>query len=280
MHAQRVCSASRIERTPVSFARCQRDASAKRSSLKTSLPSLRRSVTSPRFAGTIPREWFSMRSCSAANQPRCRLERSTLRHKARWRASRPCAKRHARSFRSCERCSRRNCLSTCCRARSSCSSGCPEPRAEKWIENRCPRQYGRRAPRQVAPRTAVERKLAELYARVLGVGQVAASDNFFALGGHSLLAARLLRSVRAEFEIDLPLRTMFEAPTVAELANRIERGVESAGPRLHRSSDAGPTHLSPEQAAAYVVVAAGSPHQSLTQYRLRISPERCARSKR
>ncbi len=74
----------------------------------------------------------------------------------------------------------------------------------------------------VAPQTPLEEHLAEIWAQVLGVERVGACDNFFELGGHSLLAAQLLAQVRETFHIELPLLSLFEAPTVAGLALEIE----------------------------------------------------------
>lgn len=74
----------------------------------------------------------------------------------------------------------------------------------------------------VAPRTPVEAKLAEVWADVLHVDEVGVEDNFFELGGHSLLATRLLSQIRAAFDIDVPLRAVFEAPTISGLARLIE----------------------------------------------------------
>ncbi len=74
----------------------------------------------------------------------------------------------------------------------------------------------------VAPRTETEKKIAEIWAAVLHLSRIGTNDNFFALGGHSLLATQVLSRVRQAFDIDLPLRVIFEAPTVAELAKRCE----------------------------------------------------------
>ncbi|HEX2568813.1 MAG TPA: non-ribosomal peptide synthase/polyketide synthase, partial [Polyangia bacterium] len=74
----------------------------------------------------------------------------------------------------------------------------------------------------VAPRTPTEALLAEIWAEVLGVASVSVERSFFELGGHSLLATRVMSLIHSRFQIELPLRALFEAPTVAGLARRIE----------------------------------------------------------
>ncbi|MFD8699134.1 amino acid adenylation domain-containing protein [Kitasatospora purpeofusca] len=90
-----------------------------------------------------------------------------------------------------------------------------------------------------APRTAREEILCGLVGEVLGVDRVSIDDDFFALGGHSLLAMKLAARVRATLGTELGIRDVFEAPTVAGLAQRLDGGAEArpaptAGPRPER----------------------------------------------
>jgi len=79
-----------------------------------------------------------------------------------------------------------------------------------------PREY-------VAPRGAAEELVAAIWAEVLGRDRVGAFDDFFDLGGHSLLATRVTARLRAEAEVELPLRVLFDTPTVAGVAAVVER---------------------------------------------------------
>jgi amino acid adenylation domain-containing protein len=74
----------------------------------------------------------------------------------------------------------------------------------------------------VAPRTSAEETLAGIWSEVLGLEKVGVHDNFFELGGHSLLATQLTARASKAFQVKLPLRNVFEAPTVAALVERVE----------------------------------------------------------
>jgi len=74
----------------------------------------------------------------------------------------------------------------------------------------------------VGYRTPTEELLTQMWAQVLGVGRVGIHDNFFDLGGHSLLATQVMSRIREAFQVEMPLRCLFETPTVAGLAESLE----------------------------------------------------------
>ncbi len=98
--------------------------------------------------------------------------------------------------------------------------GLPAPDPSQWS----------RTENFVAPSTPIEQQLSEIWVKVLDVERVGIHDNFFELGGHSLLATQMLSRIREVFAIELPLRTLFESPTVAELATGIDQQKQDPNP--------------------------------------------------
>jgi amino acid adenylation domain-containing protein len=88
----------------------------------------------------------------------------------------------------------------------------------------------------IAPRTVVEEVVADIWANLLGLPRVSLDDNFFALGGHSLIATQVMVRVQKTTGVELPLRALFEGPTVAKLAAQIEaalrKGTVSSSPPI------------------------------------------------
>ena len=84
----------------------------------------------------------------------------------------------------------------------------------------------------VAPRSLVEKELACIWASFLKVSAVGVHDNFFDLGGHSLLATQVVSRMRKEFHQEIPLRSLFELPTVAQLAEKIEEANSNEAERF------------------------------------------------
>ena len=88
--------------------------------------------------------------------------------------------------------------------------------APDWLQRNQEHSY-------VAPRTPIEEMISGIWAQVLGVKQVGVDDNFFEVGGHSLSATQLISRLRNVFQIELPLRHIFEYPTVASLGKAIAK---------------------------------------------------------
>lgn len=74
----------------------------------------------------------------------------------------------------------------------------------------------------VPPETEIQKSLAEIWIEVLGIQQIGIEDNFFEMGGHSLLATGVLSRIRSKFGVSVPLRTIFETPTIRELSAHLE----------------------------------------------------------
>jgi amino acid adenylation domain-containing protein len=90
---------------------------------------------------------------------------------------------------------------------------------------------GRVAVPAQAPRTQTERRLVAIWAEILNMERVSIADNFFELGGHSLLATQLISRIRSEFNNELPVRAIFEAPTIAALAAKLDKAARQSTPR-------------------------------------------------
>ena len=125
------------------------------------------------------------------------------------------------------------------------------------------------SPSHVAPRTETEEFLAQIWVDLLGVVGVGIHDNFFELGGHSLLATQVVSRLREKLQIELPVRMVFEAPTVADLALRIAQAEGEQGlaadlpiPRIGRTTGfedlADPDQLSDSEVDAMLREATGS----------------------
>ena len=93
----------------------------------------------------------------------------------------------------------------------------------KLDRQRLPAPASEQGNEPVAPGTPLEAMLAGVWAQLLRREQVGAEDNFFSLGGHSLLATQLISHLRQDLQLELPLRALFEAPTVRQLAQRLEQ---------------------------------------------------------
>ena len=91
----------------------------------------------------------------------------------------------------------------------------PEPNAENTL----------RDEEFIPPRTPIEQRLAATLCALLNLSEVSVNDNFFLLGGHSLLGTQLIVKIRSTFGVDLALRTLFDAPTIAELSAEIEKQI-------------------------------------------------------
>jgi acyl carrier protein len=74
----------------------------------------------------------------------------------------------------------------------------------------------------IAPRTPAEETVAAIWGAVLGLDRIGATDNFFELGGHSLLLPQVMHRLRSAFQTEIPLRTLFDEPTVEALAVAVE----------------------------------------------------------
>ena len=119
------------------------------------------------------------------------------------------------------------------------------------------RDAGDAASMDEAPRTTIEDKLQAIWSETLGMPRVGIRRHFFAIGGHSLLAVRVISRIAEVFGVRLPLRRLFERPTIAELADEVtkaQRGGEGArGRALAAVPRGGPLPLSATQEQFWLV---------------------------
>ncbi|HEX7238741.1 MAG TPA: amino acid adenylation domain-containing protein, partial [Longimicrobiaceae bacterium] len=107
-----------------------------------------------------------------------------------------------------------------------------------------------------APRTATEEVLSGIWTEVLGVEGAGMEESFFDLGGHSLLATQVVSRARQALGVEVPLRTLFEAPTIAGLAERVEalrRAGAGVAPPMERVAREGPLPVSFAQQRLWLV---------------------------
>jgi amino acid adenylation domain-containing protein len=127
-----------------------------------------------------------------------------------------------------------------------------------------------------APRTEVEQKLAAVWQELLKLEQVGVDQNFFELGGHSLLALQVMARIRSLFEVELPVRSLFEEPTLAALAAEVEKaqalGLKARTPILQRRARPAAASPSPEALLAQLDNLSAADLQSLIQRVLRKPP--------
>jgi acyl carrier protein len=109
----------------------------------------------------------------------------------------------------------------------------PKPQRKTGPRKRCRRRSsGQPRKREfVPPQDEIEERLVNLWQEVLSVNRISVTDNYFDLGGHSLLALRLFSEIKFCFQLELPLATLFYAPTVRTMAGVIrDSGVQAAAP--------------------------------------------------
>ncbi|HBL25757.1 MAG TPA: non-ribosomal peptide synthetase module, partial [Acidobacteria bacterium] len=120
-----------------------------------------------------------------------------------------------------------------------------------------------------APRGQIEEVLAGIWAEVLGLERVGAADSFFDLGGHSLLATQVMSRLRSTFGIEMPLRELFAAPRLADLAVRVEEALRAGGqqrfPPLVKVPRQGPLPLAFAQLRLWLIdqLDPGSPRYNI-----------------
>jgi len=98
------------------------------------------------------------------------------------------------------------------------------------------------SPAEQAPRGPIEEKLAQIWCEVIGLAEVGRDDSFFEVGGHSLLATQVVSRIVKSFDVDLPLRAIFESPTISALSTVIAAAQTEVG-QSSRPSAGGAAHV-------------------------------------
>jgi amino acid adenylation domain-containing protein len=101
-----------------------------------------------------------------------------------------------------------------------------------------PRTRTRKESEYAAPRNDAEKRITQIWQAVLEVPRIGIHDTFFSLGGHSLMAIRVVARMRKEFQVEVPLRLLFEHPTVAALAEALSPAIESKRERNKPADEA------------------------------------------
>jgi len=117
------------------------------------------------------------------------------------------------------------------------------------------------------PQTLTERRIADIWRELLSLQTIGRDQHFFELGGHSLLAVQAISRIRREWQVEIPLRAIFEAPTIASLAERVEQALQHG--------DA-PAEATPIPHASYNGEAPASDSQSRIWYMDQFAPESSA----
>jgi aryl carrier-like protein len=124
----------------------------------------------------------------------------------------------------------------------------PNGKIDRGALPRPTRTERRESKERLLPRTAMERQLAEIWAEVLGIKDAGVNENFFSIGGNSLRAVQVVSRIRTRMGRDVPLRAVFEAPTIAEFAEALE-GLQDEEAEIS-SLLAEIEHLTDEQASS------------------------------
>lgn len=108
-----------------------------------------------------------------------------------------------------------------------------------------------------APRNDIEKKTAEIWQAILHIPRISIHDTFFSLGGHSLMATRVVAKMRKEFQVEVPLRLLFEHPTIASLAEVVTGKIEGKWQKVEAGTEG--TSSSLNENAEMLVAFAGEP---------------------